>query len=552
MSSNRDFSRRQVLSTAALALAAPLFHVRWAMAADPVTVEIANGKLQGLREPDVVTFKGIPYGADTGGVNRFMAPRPVANWTGVREAVQFGDRSPQGTGQPPAAGARGSGAGGQAPSGSSENCLVLNVYTPDLNSNARRPVMFWIHGGGFRGGSGEVDGRNLAKLGGVVVVAVNHRLNLFGYSPLGHLNPDFADAGNAGQLDLIAALEWVKTNIRVFGGNPDSVTLFGQSGGGSKIQTLMFMPGGSGLFHRAINMSGTTFYGIDPIAQWDPLMNEWLKGLGIDKGNLRKLQNVPVEQLLAAHATAVAKLDSDDYRPVVDGRHIPYGPLESRALTMNPSVPLIVQNVDAEASGWLRREPLNATVTTEQVRTRIKAAYALDDAKAEAVMAGYRRDEQNRTPWDVLLQFSSDVLFRGRELLYAEALSKARRTPVYSSNVVYKPVVDGSTIWGTPHATDVGLAFGNVGAGPGIAAASRNLMATNVAFAKTGNPNNPNIPEWKPYEAMQRATMTFDAECRLVNDYRGGGRQASKDLLQTDAYAVLEGALFKYSAYEPQ
>ena len=248
-----------------------MLRTREVRAAQAVTVEVENGRLQGLRENDAVSFRGIPYGADTGGRNRFMAPRPVASWAGVRDALEFGDRSPQGTGAEPVQPRQ------------SENCLVLNVYAPDVNQNARRPVMVWIHGGGFRSGSGNVDGRNLARSGDAVVVTINHRLSAFGYSPLGYLNPDFADAGNAGQLDLLAALRWIKANIHVFGGNPDNVTPFGVSGGGSKIQTLMIMPAADGMFHRAINQSGTTFYGMRPAAAWEPLMDEWLKVLGVGR-----------------------------------------------------------------------------------------------------------------------------------------------------------------------------------------------------------------------------------------------------------------------------
>ncbi|MCC7043890.1 MAG: carboxylesterase family protein [Acidobacteria bacterium] len=299
MSRSLEMSRRQLLSTAAIAFGSPWLLVRGVAAAQAVVVEVENGRLQGLREGDDVRFRGIPYGADTGGRNRFMAPHPVVNWTGVRDALDYGDRCPQGTGAEPAPGA-------------SENCLVVNVYAPGINANARRPVMVWIHGGGFRGGSGNVDARTLATVADAVVVTITHRVSALGYSPLGFLDPDFADAGNAGQLDLLAALRWVKTNIHVFGGDPGNVTPFGVSGGGSKIQTLMIMPGANGMFHRAINQSGTTFYGLRPADQWEPLMNEWLKELGIGRTGLRRLQELPVSQLLAAHTRAVDALQTDD------------------------------------------------------------------------------------------------------------------------------------------------------------------------------------------------------------------------------------------------
>ena len=535
----KKISRRHLLSTAGLLLVSPMLRTREVRASQAEAVEIENGRIQGVRENEAVSFRGIPYGADTGGRNRFMAPRPVASWTGVRPALEFGDRSPQGTGVEPVLPRQ------------SENCLVLNVYTPDVSRNARRPVMVWIHGGGFRSGSGNVDGRNLAKFGDAVVVTINHRLSVFGYSPLGYLNPDFADAGNAGQLDLLAALRWIKANIHVFGGNPDNVTPFGVSGGGSKIQTLMIMPAAEGMIHRAINQSGTTFYGMRPAVAWEPLMNEWLNVLGVARNDLRKMQELPVPQLLAAHAKAVDALKTDDYRPVIDGRHIPHGPLTPEAMAMKPSVPMIIQNCDSEATYYLRNEPRNATVTGGQVKARIKAQYSLDDAKAEAIMAGYLRDSENRTPWNVLAQFASDVVFRGRQLLVAEGMSEAKRAPVYVSNVVWKPTVGGSTVWGTPHAADQSLLFGSDAersTNPGMAEASRNLMAVFAAFARTGNPNHSGMPEWKPYTRTERATLTIGEEYRAVNDYRGGGRQASRDFLHQGAHESLDGPLFTHSA----
>ncbi|MCC7043891.1 MAG: carboxylesterase family protein [Acidobacteria bacterium] len=222
------------------------------------------------------------------------------------------------------------------------------------------------------------------------------------------------------------------------------------------------------------------------------------------------------------------------------------------AMAMKPSVPMIIQNCDSEATFYLRDDPRNASVTTGQLRTRIKAQYGLDDARAEAIMAGYRGDVQNRTPWNILAQFGSDVVFRGRQLLVAEALSATpgRQAPVYVSNVVWKPVVNGTTIWGTPHTADQSLLFNSEAPGaasPGMAEASRNLMRAFGAFARAGNPNHPGMPAWNPYSATDRATMTIGEEYRAVRDYRGSGRQTSRDLLHQDAHELLDGPLFTYS-----
>lgn len=524
-----------------------------ARAAEPVTVEIANGRLRGLRDGDAVSFKGIPYGADTSGANRFMAPRPVANWTGVRDATQFGDRCIQagrgGDARPERFAAPGSGR-------ESENCLVLNVYAPDLNPRAKRPVMFWIHGGGFRGGAGDaptLDGRNLARLGDVVVVTVNHRLNVFGYVPLEHLDPAFADAANAGQLDLVAALRWVRNNIGAFGGDPNSVTLFGQSGGGSKIAILQVMPEARGLFHRAINMSGPTFTGVGPAAAWEPLSNEFVRLLGLGKGDLRRLQAATPQQLLAAHGQAVKTLKSDDFRPVIDGRHIPHGPLTPQGLAMNPDMPLMIGTTDTESSYFLRTDsPQNPSVTDAQVKMRIMAQFGIDASRAQAVIDGYRLNPQNRTPWDVLLGLASDTVFRGRMLRAAEALAAARRPPVYVYNFTWRSPAEGG-VWGAPHASDIPFVFGTLDAAgvagaPGAAEASRNNMAAFVAFARTGDPNNPHMPRWLPYDGVRRATMTINATCEIVDDYRGPDRRTSQPYLGQESFELIAGPLFRYAA----
>jgi para-nitrobenzyl esterase len=552
----RTFSnpnRREFVTATALAVTAPaLLRIGTAKGAELITVEIENGKLQGMSENGAVSFKGIPYAADTGGRNRFMAPRSVANWTGVRDALQLGDRCPQAEGND----SRNWFAWYRQESGFSENCCVLNVFTPDLDSNARRPVMFYVHGGGFRSGGGGgagLDGGNLARAGDVVVVTINHRLNVLGYAHLAHLDPAFADASNVGQLDIIAALRWVKNNIHIFGGDPGRVTIFGQSGGGSKITTLLAMPGAKGLFHRAINMSGASAFSLVPAAQTEPLINQFLKELGIDKANLRKLQEIPPNQLLAAHRKAVATLRSDDFRPVIDGHHIPNGPLTPEGLAVHGSVPLMVGTTETEASFWLGADLRNVTVTAEQLKARIKSQFGFSDAKTEAIMAAYRKDKPDRTPYEILAAVATDALVRGRMLRGIETRTKASQAPVYLYNFAWKMPVEGG-IWLSPHTSDIPFAFANVDkarmmteAGPGPEEVSRNLMVAFVAFAETGDPSNPRTLEWKPYDTATRATMVVDEKCQLVNDFRGGDRLASAELLGQEIYELQRGPLFRYS-----
>ena len=552
--------RRGVLFAGAAALVAPgLFISPKARAAEAVVVEVENGKLRGLQANGAMSFKGIPYAADTGSTNRFMAPRPVVNWTGVRDAVNHGDRCPQQTGSEESARRTGTDwfAWYRQNATYSENCCVLNVYTRDLNPGARRPVMLYIHGGGFRSGGGDapaLDGSELAKFGDVVIVTVNHRVNLLGYLQLSHLDEDFADAANAGQLDLIAALQWVKNSIFAFGGDPGRVLLFGQSGGGSKIATLMIMPGAKGLLHRAVNMSGTTAYSIGPAAAREPLTDEFIRSLGLGKGDVRKLQQLPPAQLLAAYQAAVRKLDADDYRPVIDGRHIPSGPLTAEGLAVHASVPMIMGTTETEATFWLARDARNLAITEDQLSARIKAQFKIGDGQVAALIAAYRRDSPARTPWDVLVALGTDVLFRGRMLVGAEAKANAKTAPVYLYNFVWKVPVDAG-IWGSPHAVDIPFAFGNVekarmmsGPGPGPVKVSHNLMSAFVGFARAGDPNNPRMPEWKPYDSTTRYTMTVDDPCRLVNDFHGTGRIASTPLLYQEAFQIQRGPLFQYDA----
>ena len=417
--------------------------------------------------------------------------------------------------------------------------------------------MFYIHGGGFSTGSGDgamLDGTYLAKYGDVVVVTVNHRLNVFGYTNLAHLHRDFADAANAGQLDLVAALEWVKTNIGAFGGEPQNVTAFGESGGGAKIVALSVMPDANGLFHRSINMSGSGAFSLKPAVAAEPLTNELLKVLGIDVANVRKLQEIPAEQLLAAHATAMANLKSDQSRPVVDGRYIFHAPMSPEGIALQASIPGIMSRTATEATPWLVADRRNLQVTAEQLSTRLKAQYGLDDAQAAAVSKGYRQDDPNRTPWDVLVAAASEALVRSPMRHAAEARSRAGAAPVYLCDFDWKSSVEGG-IWGAPHAIDIPFAFGTLdqnrmtaGSDAGAIEASRNLMSAYVAFSRTGIPNDRRTPQWKPYDIATRPTMVFDKMSRLVNDFRSGDRRTSDRLSQQPTFQLMSGPLFRFSA----
>jgi para-nitrobenzyl esterase len=517
-----------------------------------VTVEVEGGKLRGSRDRRAVSFKGVPYAADMSGRNRFVAPRPAPGWSGVRDALRLGDRCVQEyesfadthvfswyrQSEP-----------------TSERCGVLNIYTPDVDQLARRPVMVYIHGGGYitGGGGGPVlDGSRLAEFGNVVVVTVNHRLNVFGYTNLLHLDADsFGDAANAGQLDLIAALRWVKRNIAAFGGDASNVTLFGQSGGGSKIMVLMAMPEAQGLFHRVINMSGASGVNVAEAASTERYSNALLATLGLGETKLEQLQQLPASALLEARARALATGGTEGARPVIDGRHLRTSPFTDEGLKLHASVPMLIGNVETEATFYLRNDVRNFALTEAQVHARILAQFDLDDAQAAAVIEAYRTERPARTPSEVLIAVGTDAMFRAPMIRAAEVKASARQAPVYLYNFTWKAPADGGA-WRAPHTMDIPFAFGNVGAatallgdGPEAEEVARNLMSTFVAFARDGNPNNPRMPEWKPYDAATRSTMTIDLVCRAVDDFLGVDRVAGSRL-QLNPFDT--DALFAYRA----
>ncbi len=552
-------TRRQFFASAGIALAVPLVAApALGRGRSDTVAETASGKLRGVRSGTTLSFKGIPYAADTGGPNRFMAPRPVESWAGIRDATRFGDRSAQETGGIEAQTSPTDWFSWYSRPGTySENCCVLNVWTRDLDRSARRPVMLYIHGGGFRSGAGDgpaLDGNNLARLGDVVVVTVNHRLNALGYLSLGHLDADFADAGNAGQLDLIAALKWVRENIEAFGGDPGRVLLFGQSGGGSKIATLMIMPGAQGLLHRAVNMSGPTGYGIGSAEARVPVADLILRDLNLGKGDLRRLQSVPAAQLREAHRKAVAALGVDDFRPVIDGRHIPHGAMTAEAIALHGSVPMLMGTTETELTFWLGRDKRNLTVTPAQVTDRIARQFGMEAAMAGGVYQAYRDAVPGRIPYDVLAALTTDLIFRARMLPGAEAKAAARKAPVWLYNFGWQIPVDQG-IWKSPHTVDIPFAFANTANAPSMIGndksaprVSHALMSAFVAFARAGNPANRAMPAWPAYELGRKATMVVNRRSKVFDGYLDAERRVADTLLDQPVYKIQAGPLMRFTA----
>jgi len=499
-------------------------------------VETAQGMVRGGIKDGILFFKGMRYGGDTSGKNRFMPPPPPRTWNSVLEAMDFGPRAPQET-EAHANLAWRSWIRDLRPD--SEDCLLVNVYTPSVDDGKKRPVMFYIHGGAFATGSGStsgLDGTNLAKRGDVVVVTINHRLNIFGYLWLGDSGP-FADAGNAGMLDIIAALQWTRDNIAAFGGDPGCVTIFGQSGGGSKVSMLMAMPAARGLFHRVIAQSpGTLHRGFDP-AFAEGMTAKLFAALGVDRNNPAALQDMSMAQLMEGRRKA--GLTHGSLRPVVDGRHLPVHPFDPVAPALSKDIPLMIGSTDTEATFYLTMDPKNFDMDEAQACVKMQEILDADDAGCRRLMAEYRQRRPGASPFELLIAIQSRHCFRRNCIVAAERKAAQGGAPTYVYEFAWNSPVEvgpGVTLR-SPHTTCIPFVFGTVdaaaamlGTGQDRYALSEKMMDAWVAFARSGNPNHQGLPQWKPYSAADRATMVFDNDCQAVSD------RDREDRLALDAY----------------
>lgn len=498
-----------------------------------ITVTTTAGAVRGDTWNGIHTFKGIPYGAPTGGANRFLPPRKPDAWSGVREAREYGPIAPQlarngGAAANPVDAARGT---------ESEDCLVLNVFTPGAGDGGNLPVMFWCHGGGFITGSGgpAYEGTNLARRGDVVVVTINHRLNGLGFLHLGDLGgPEFAGSGNAGMLDIVAALEWVRDNVTAFGGDPGNVTVFGESGGGRKTAVLLAMPSAQGLFHRAIIQSGPELR-VNERAYATELAEAVLDELGIAVGDLEALQQLPLERLMAAQSAAMARMPSSNarggFRPVVDGAVIPAHPFSPQAPAISASVPVMVGYNRTEATLFLAGD--NRAFELDEAGMEKRVGRLLGE-QARSTIAEMRRLYPTATPSDLYIAIHTGFLrYPIDSVRLAERKSAAGAAPAYH----YIFEWESPARWGklkTPHALEIPFVFDNVSLGmwssftrstPEAFALAEKLSATWAAFARTGNPNSGDLPGWQPYTAAERKTMLINNESALVADPRPEERE---------------------------
>jgi len=496
------------------------------------TVETTSGSIRGGIADGVYIFRGVPYGASTGGDNRFLPPNAPKKWSGVRDTVEYGNGCPQSSRNlvKPAAL---SWFTPFWPASTSEDCLFLNVWTPALKDGGKRPVMVWLHGGGYSTGSGassSYDGTNNVKRGDVVSITINHRLNVFGYTHLDDImGENFKDSGNAGMLDIVLALDWVRDNIENFGGDPDNVMIFGESGGGAKVSTLLGMPGAKGLFHRAAIQSGPGIRVSEPDAA-TITATMLLDELGIKSGAYKKLQAVPHKQLHAAHlaiGTRASRAGGAGFRPVL-GDAVPQHPFDPVGSPLSADVPVLIGTNQHETALFSVAD--TEVWTLDDAGLAARAQRLAGDASDELLRV-YRGAFPDSDPTSVYFAMASDRGTRMRSILLAERKAQQGAAPVYMYRFDWLTHAwEGR--FRAAHAFEIPFVFGNAqlndeitGGGPDAVDLAAKMSAAWIAFARTGNPNHAAIPRWNAYTEKARNTMLFNDECQAVDDPGGNERR---------------------------
>ncbi len=514
------------VSRRAALLAATALIVGAEARAQPVataTVETTGGRLSGSRASGVSAFKGIPYAASTAGANRFLPPTPAAPWAGIREATAFGASAPQ---LPASTDPLSAWYNALEPMG--EDCLSLNVWTP--GTTGTRPVMVWLHGGAWVSCAGSApgfDGTVLAHEGDVVVVTINHRLNLFGSIRLDDRDERFARSGNAGVLDMVAALRWVRDNVAGFGGDPGNVTIFGQSGGGAKVSALLACPAARGLFHKAIAQSCSGSLRLTPPEEAAALAHGLARRLGLDRPTAAALRAVPADKLIL-QMTGMPPV----FRPVLDGVTFPANPFDPAAPAGAADIPTLFGNAATECTLYMAVNMANFSLDAAEVRRRLARFLRTDAAATARITDAYRTAMPAATPSEIMAAVTTDYTYRRNTTREAAMQAASARAPVYAYVFDWRTPVRSGVLQ-SPHTSEVPFVFGTapaaralVGTGPDIAPLTRMMVATWSAFARTGDPANPNLPAWPRFEATGRATMMLSRASEVAGNPGGDRREA--------------------------
>lgn len=491
--------------------------------AEATVVQTVSGKVAGYIDNGIFTYKGIPYAK----AERFMPPVPADSWDGIRSSRAYGPTAPQGK-------RTGWYSDEQAFAFSwddgfaDEDCLRVNIWTPGINDNKKRPVMVWLHGGGYSSGSGQelpsYDGRSLAGKGDVVVVTLNHRLNVLGFLDLSAYGEKYAHSGNAGLLDLTAALDWIQANIENFGGDASNVTIFGQSGGGGKVSTLLATPSAKGKFHKAIVQSGSMLRTME--SKWSRRIGKAVvESLGINPAKLDDLQKIPYEKLLAAGEKAIEKVRVEaekegfssfifGWAPTVDGCVLPRHPFDPAAPEQSKDIPLMLGTTIHEftISAYV---PQFRDITKEAAAEYLQTTYG--DKTAEFIEI-FEKTYPSYQPKDLI---DTDFIFRPSTVEQANIKSRQGGAPVYTYMFTWEsPVLDG--IFRSTHCMEIPFVFNNAdkhasmtGGGPEAIKLADIMSQAWINFARTGNPNTEELPEWPAYNCTEGATMFFDNICEV-------------------------------------
>jgi len=509
-----SITRRTVLVGGAMLAATPLARAAQGLPTG-VRVDAPAGTFIGTNAAhDVWSFRGIRYGR----AERFRPPVAEPRLTEVEHADAFGPIAPQ----------RGGGSEAQ-----SEDCLFLNVWTPRAVRGAQLPVMVYFHGGAYSGGTVTDplnDGAALAATENVVVVTVNHRLNALGYLYLARLDPRFADSGNLGQLDLILALQWIRDNVSSFGGDPRRVFVFGQSGGGAKIATLMGMPAAKGLFHSAATMSGQQVTASGPLHA-EQRTRAYLAKLGVKENDLSPLLAMPVQKLIDALDATDPILGGGVYfGPVLDMKWLVRHPFWPDANPQSNAIPILLGNTHDETRAFIPPDsPRVQGLTWDNLAERMAPELRVD-ILPEWVVSQYRAHFPGDTPTQIFYRATTAGRSWPGQVIEAEARARAGAHSTWVYQVDFPSPVKPDR--GAPHMQDIPLVFGTLGApgsltGTGEAAQrlSRQMMGAFAAVARTGRPVAPGLPVWPRYTLADRSTMIFDARSRVEKDPRKWERE---------------------------